>query len=192
MPWAVVRLQLARVAILLIGTLSIGLVWWSILHRLSPISRQVRDRSVEMARLANEVQDLEMNWRARDAAETELRFKQAETLLVAGEPSLLKWQKETERVAEALALQASTQAGKAKAYDDARVGLALLPLSIDVRPLESLQATNRPYARLLEFTRLLDASSKRLDMVEFTVRGSSNSIQQAKMVVDVWSRIPQQ
>ena len=186
-PWPVLRRQLARLVLLLIVAASGGLVWWSISHRLLPVSRQVHDTSMEMANLASDVQELEMSWRASDVEEGERRFRKAQAQLVAGELGLAGWQREVERAAEVLALQATTQAGKARIRGAGQEGLVFFPVTIELRPLESSATTNTPYARLLELTRWLESSGKRMELVDLAVRGSSNSAQQARIAVNVWA-----
>lgn len=186
-PWPVVRRQLARLALLLIVAAAGGLVWWSISHRLLPVSRQVHDASMEMAGLASNVQELEMSWRGSDAEEGERRFRKAQAQLVAGDLGLAGWQRELERAAEVLALQATTQAGKPKTCGPGQEGLVFFPVTLELRPLEAGATTNSPYARLLELTRWLESSGKRIELVDVAVHGSSNSVQQARITVNVWA-----
>jgi hypothetical protein len=187
LPWPVVRRQLARLALVLIVTASAGLVWWSISHRLLPVSRQVHDASMEMASLASNVQELEMSWRGSDAEEGERRFRKAQAQLVAGDLGLAGWQRELERAAEVLGLQAATQAAKPKTRGPGQEGLMFFPVTLELRPLETAAVTNSPYARVLELTRWLECSGKRIELVDLAVHGTSNSVQQARITVNVWA-----
>jgi hypothetical protein len=186
-PWPVLRVILIRFAMLAIVIGSCALVWWSISRRLMPATLQVREKSQAMALLANEVQQLEAGWNGVEAEQTDGKFKRARSRLFTSNESLLTWQRQTERQADALALQPSAQPGQPRAHPAAKLDLSLLPLTVDIRPREIPRSTNTAYRRLLHFARALEAPDKRIDVTDLSVTASSNSMQQVTLVLNVWT-----
>jgi len=188
-PKSALWVLVLRLVILVIVLVCSVLIWWSISRRLLPAGRQLHDKAAVMSRLENEVQQLEMNWNIAEAEQTESRFQQAKATLITGPEMLAKWQKDNERRAraQALVLLPPTEARKSRPFPGARQGLGLLLVAMDLRPLETGRATNSPYRCLLEFTRLLQDSGKRFDLTELSANGSSNSLQQARLVLHLWT-----
>ena len=56
-----------------------------------------------------------------------------------------------------------------------------------MRPITAGVRTNSPYLRLLTLTRNLTSRKKRVDLVELTAGGGSNSVSQATLALDLWS-----
>jgi hypothetical protein len=184
-PWPVLRTILVRLAKLaVLVACSLGL-WWSVSRRLLPASEQVRRKTAEMTRLANDVQQLELNWNPKLVAETDMRFAQTRQHLFL-EETLAQWQKEIERKADTLALQPLAQLGRDRFHLAGHEDLALQPLSIDLRPLEGPATTNSAYRRLIQFAQMLQPQDKRVDLVDLSVSANSNSVQQAKFLLNLW------
>jgi hypothetical protein len=58
---------------------------------------------------------------------------------------------------------------------------------VEVRPSAPGVRTNSPYLRLLSFAQNLSSQNKRVDLVELKASGSSNSVSEAHLALQLWS-----
>ena len=186
-PRSVVLSTLVRGLMLLVFGLSVWLVWRSV-DRLDPVQRSLRAKDSERAGLANDVQQLEMQWNAGESERTEERFKEASELLFAGPEERDRWQQEIKRHGFSAAFDATVQLGSARPHPKTNHHLSLQPVTINLLPAAFGRSTNAPYQRLLSFARTLENSKRRVDVLEFSVDGGSNSVRQARAVLEVWAR----
>jgi hypothetical protein len=186
-PRSVVRSTLVRVLMLLVFGFSVWLAWRGV-KRLEPVQQSLRDKDSERATLANDVQKLEMQWNAAEAERTEERFKAAGELLFAGPEERDRWQQEIKRHGFSAAFDATVQLGSARPHPQSEHNLSVQPVTINLMAAPFGRSTNPPYQRLLSFARTLENSKRRVDVLEFSVDGGSNSVRQARAVLELWAR----
>jgi hypothetical protein len=179
---------------LLIVAGSLWLVCWS-LQRLPRVNRQLQSKTAEMSILANaveqldrEVEQMKQDWDAEEARRTEAEFNDSRATLFAGREEVVAWQLEIERQARALDFEASVQLGTPVPYAEAEQKLSLHQAIVEIQPTTASRSTNSAYQRLLAFTRSLETPKRRMDIVELSATGSSNSVRQARAVVQLWSQ----
>ena len=178
--------MLLRFGMLLAVAACATLVWWSVSRRLLPATRELRDQTVAMTRLAREVEELEKNWNEEEVQRTEERYKQAQELLFNSDADLLDWKEETEREAVAMNLAATTQTNQARPHATEST-LALRPVNVRIDPVPVIRTTNSPYRRFLGLAETLQKQAKRVDLLELSVTGNSNSLQRANLTLEAWA-----
>lgn len=187
-PKPVRQALLIRLAMALVIAGSVWLALWSYFSRFAPVNGEYRARTTEQLSLGNDVQQLEMRWDPMDADRTEDHYQQAQKLLFDRPEEHQAWQREIRRQGQAFGLDANPQLGNARPHEKTNQPIALLQATVEIHPIGVPTATNSPYQRLLGFTRLLETGNKRTDLIEFSAHGSSNSVQHAKAVFQLWSR----
>src|SRR6266446_1520501 len=89
LPEGFVRAFLARFVLLLVFSGSLALTWWSV-NRLAPVEKKLQTQSDKLARLEDDVMQIELRWNPREAEQVAGKFKQAQELLFAGNDELLR------------------------------------------------------------------------------------------------------
>ncbi len=83
----------------------------------------------------------------------------------------------------------SVNAGITKTQDCPLPGkrFSIYSATLDVASITPGVRTNSPYLRVLNFARDLASEKKRVDVVELEARGGSNSVNQARLGLQLWS-----
>jgi len=182
-----VRTLLVRLAMLLVLAGSVWLAWWSV-DRFLVMQRLQREKDSERAGVVDEVQRLELKWDAGDAERAEARFKEAGELLFAGPEERAGWQKEIQREGLLQAFATTVQLGPARPHAATEHKLSTLRATLDLQAAPAARSAKSPYARLLGFAEILEKGERRVDLVELSVLGNSNSVRQASAVLQLWSQ----
>lgn len=178
---------LVRLVMAVVLAVSVWLALWSYFKRFQPVVLEYWQKTAEHARLVNEVQRLELNWNAVEAARTETQFTKAQAQLLSGPEALADWEQQIEREALNLALTATPRLSPPQPYTAKEVRLTNILAVVDLQPAAIAGTTNGPYHRLLGFIRLLQDSAKRNDLVALDASGRSNSVEHARAVLQLWS-----
>ena len=175
-----------RLALLLVFGASVALAWWSI-NRLPASELKLARQSTKITELENQIEDFGRRWDAQEAEQIVGRFKQSQEQLFANQDEVGGWQAELKRQADQLAV--SVSAGLTKTQDCPLPGkrFSIMSTKVDVRPTTPGVRTNSPYLRLLSFAQNLSAQNKRVDFVELKAIGSSNSVSEAHLDLQLWS-----
>ncbi len=186
-PRSFVRSTVARLGMATVLVLAVGLALWSFFLRLRPVIREFQEKTTLMTDLGNEVQQLQLNWDTLDANRTDEKFVAARKQLFAGPADTERWQTDVKNQTLGLAWETRIQMGAARPLPQTNQQLAVLPATLSLQPSAAARQTNSPYNRLLLFLRDLARADKRIDLVELSANGSSNSVEQARAVVHLWS-----
>jgi hypothetical protein len=162
---------------------SVLLLHWSLFVRLLPVTRQHQDRATQMTRLADEVERLRLKWDPQAVELIRSRFQAARQSLFGGSNDLNRWRTGLEREAGSRALEAGLTLGEPQTNAAINRSFASVKAELEVWPLTVLGFTNSPYQRVLGYFDDVVDSPKRVDLIELSVRGNSNSIQQARAVL---------
>jgi outer membrane murein-binding lipoprotein Lpp len=184
---SLLRTSLVRLGMLLILVFSAWLVWGSV-SRLTLANRQLRQKSSQVAALADEVQQLERKMDAAEIARLEERFKEASDLLFVGPEECIALEKSLRDQAAALELDARILRGPTRSVTNGEHKVLIFPMTIAVEPAPDHLSTNSPYQRVLGFTRMLQTPRQRVDLLELMVSGDSNSVRRAQVAVQLWSQ----
>jgi hypothetical protein len=182
----------ARMLMLSVFLLSVGLVGWSLhqLYRDLPVlGRQIRDKDSTRAALAGEVQQLEMTWDAAAMEKLEAQCRDARELLFADAQEQEKWSNELKQRARALAFEMEFRRDPAQPHPATNQAIALVPATLQVKPLQRGGGlTNSPYERLLDLAASFENSRRRIDVTELSVTSDSNSVYQTRATLRLWAQ----
>jgi hypothetical protein len=176
-----------RVVMLILFIGALWLVIWSA-NRLPPLNREIERESMRVAQLADEVGQLQIAWNAAEAEQVTKTVKETRAQFFATPEEYTKWQQEIQSQTAPLGLDASSQLLKSKPTPEEKFSVMPAVIAIDVQPSPESAVTNSPYRRLLEFGKTLTHPNKRVDVTELLVTGNSNSVQQARIEVQLWSQ----
>jgi hypothetical protein len=186
---AQLRIQrlLVRLGMFAVLALSLWLLWWSLFVRLAPVHRQFQEKTRDLSELADQVDKLKLQWPAPRLEQLAAQYQDAQGLLFADPEAVADWAKGIPLQAAPMGLEAAIQLGAPQAGPEPAAKLSVTRASLNLSPSRTAGITNTPYQRLLTFTGSLAESERRIDLLELSVSGNSNSIQQASVVVRIWS-----
>ena len=184
-PW---RTFLVRLAMVLVITGSVAIALWSLFHRLLPVSQRLRDRTTEMSRLAQEVEQLDLRWNPAQAERIESLYEETQAALFDGETELVDWGDALEQQALSLGLHPTFAWSEPIAESEQDSALRHRTLTLGVQPLEILGIQTSSYRRLLNLVQTLDLSTKRADLVAVSAVGDTNAVQRLEAVFKLWSK----
>src|SRR5216117_2320812 len=175
-----------RLALLFVFAASVALAWWSI-NRLPASENLLARQNTKITELENQIDEFGRRWNPQEAEQIAGRFKQSQEQLFAGQDALGGWQADLKQQADQLAV--SVKPGVTNTQDCPLPGkrFAIMSATVEVRPITPGIRTNSPYLRLLSFAQNLSSQNKRVDLIELKASGSSNSVTEAKMDVQLWS-----
>jgi len=187
LPPGVVKTTLVRLSLFLIFGASLVLAWGSV-NRLQPMEKMLQAQSEKIARLEDDVLKMELKWNQREADEVAAKFRQAQELLFTGGDEVIRWQGELKNQPYQFSLDVKAMAGRTQACPLPNKVFSVIPTTLDMQASLDETATKPPYNRLLDFAQNLTTQKKRVDLVELTVNGNSNSVSQAKMGLQLWAQ----
>ena len=175
-----------RLLLLCVFAASVALAWWSI-NRLPASENLLARQNTKITELENQIDEFGRRWNPQEAEQIAGRFKQSQELLFAGQAEVGGWQAELKRQSDQLAV--SVNAGVTKTQDCPLPGkrFSITLATVDVNPITPGVRTNSPYVRLLNFAQNLTSNNKRVDLMELKAIGSSNSVSEAHLGLQLWS-----
>ncbi len=185
-PQGVSRPLLVRVVLFSVFAASAGLVWWSV-DRLAPLDKKLEQLNTKLAGLENEIQHLELNPNPLLVEQMAAKFRQVEEELFASHDEAIEWP-ELKRSPSRFVLKAEAQVGRTQACPLAGKQFSIVSANLDLQSTPSAASASSPYKQVLEFAQTLTTQKKRVDLVELTVSGNSNSVSVAKMGLQLWAQ----
>ena len=187
LPPAVFRDLKVRLLLLFVFGASAALVVWSIMYRLPDSDKKLAQQNTKIAGIEKEIGDFQDRWNPLEAERIFTSSKQCQEQLLAGHDEVTGWQANLKRRADQFTL--SVNAGITKTQDCPLPGkrFSIYSATLDVRSITPGVRTNSPYLRVLNFARDLASEKKRVDVVELEVRGSSNSVSEARLGLQLWA-----
>src|ERR1043166_3704930 len=177
-----------KVRVLLLGSLvvSVALAWWSI-NRLPDWEKKIQSQNTKIAQLEDEILNLEKRWSDSEAEEVGARCKTVQDQLLSGHDEVMLWQTNLQRRANQFTLSVNT--GVTNTMDCPLPGkrFSIYSATVDVGTISPGVRTNSPYLRLLNFAQSLASDRKRVDLVELSAGGSSNSVPKATLGLQPWA-----
>jgi hypothetical protein len=136
----------------------------------------------------NDILQLELRWDPVDVNATIGRFQQANGQLFSGTNEIARWQEELKRSQAdhfRMAFTAETRGTQASPLPN-KV-FSTTATTIELQSTAGDATVQSPYQRLVEFAQALTTHTKRVDLLELSATGQSNSVSHAKLRVQVWS-----
>jgi hypothetical protein len=188
MPPEVLRSLWVRLAMLVVFAGSAALIWWSV-NRLPPLEKKIEEQNARVAAAENDILQMELRWDPAGARETENRFQQANGQLFSGPEEFARWQQELKlSQTEPFRLAFITQAGRTQASPLPNKVFSTTTAIIELQSITNEAAITSPYQRLVELAESITTHKKRVDLLELSASGNSNSVSHAMLRVQVWSQ----
>jgi len=147
---------------------------------------QGRALAAEIIQLTAGVGKLESLLDRKDQDKWSNSVQSAEMLVFPDQPSIADWLERLKDRMTALGLEGDARFGPTRPVTLSGQKLAIIPLTVEVRPGPSSGDRTRTYQRLLQLFQHLVQSPRRVDFIELTVTGSTNSAGSATAVVELW------
>lgn len=183
------RLNALLIRLVLFSILAgaLGLTSWSI-NRLLRLQAQSKALNTTFSRLSAEVSQMQARWNPATIEPLLGHYRQLSPQLFAGQDALIAWLRELRQQSVPLALEASAEFGQAALPQtpDKKVTTIPATVTIQVKPVASLESGPSPYQRVLRLTQFLGGGVKRVDLVALEVSGSSNSVKRAVATLNFW------
>jgi hypothetical protein len=184
-PPEIYRALLTRAILLTVFAGSVVLVWWSV-NRLAPADRKLEVQNTKIASLEKEIEHLEQKPNPLEAEKTANEYKQAQELLFQGPDEAIGWE-ELRRQASRFTVKVEAQIGKTQACVLSRRQFRIVSANLEFQLNPDNLSTNSPYRSLLEVAQRLTSQKRRVDLVELSVSGNSNSVSTARMGLELWT-----
>jgi len=177
-----------KVRLLLLGIFcaSVALAWWSI-DRLPAWDKKIEQQNAKVAQLEGEILQFELRWNPQEAEQIASRFKLAREQMLAGPEELALWQGDLKRQANQFTVALNKSATNVQACPLPGKRLSVISATVDLGSFTPGTRTNSPYLRLLNFAQNITAEKKRVDLIELSAGGRSNSVTEARMGLQLWS-----
>lgn len=163
------------------------LIWWSI-DRLAPYRQQADVLSEEVTRLNLEIESMERTLaEAGGASAIEHGFQEAQAALLRGRQGVEQWLRELEAASLPVGMDLGISFGKVETRVITNHTVSVVPVELQAQPRLGGINPRSPYRRLLELLQYIATLPHRVDMVEVDVRGGTNSVEQARLALNLWA-----
>lgn len=184
-----------RISLVLLNLGAIGFFWWSLQKVLIPLQKQVRETTTTVTRLISDVDLMERATAEGDVVQVRGKFGDVRSWMFVGRPAVEAWLGGLKEKVVPLALDVDFDFSKADATEPATTpgvtnsATAISPtrVSLKVRPAAGVEAVLTPFQRTLQMTQQLTGQEKRVDLVELTATGGSNSVDNVVVVLNLWT-----
>ncbi|HVK59287.1 MAG TPA: hypothetical protein VM735_10935, partial [Candidatus Kapabacteria bacterium] len=154
---------------------SASLVYWSFSKRLQTVSNELKEKTAEMTRVADEIERLRFKWGPQQIEETKAEYSKAKDALLDGEEDMAQWRKTVASEGSMRVLELVEKPGESFSHAILTNEVSIVPVTLTVQPLPILVTTNTPYSRVDGFADSITRNTeKRYDLVSLTVDGNSN------------------
>jgi len=177
---------LERVVVFGVFLASLWLLWWS-WQRIVPLDKQATIMNRRVANLSSEIDQFEQIWNPARIEALTARYQAATEKLFATPEVCNEWTKGLSQLADYLALGLEAKTGTPQQFKVGQAKLSAVPVTLTVRALPGPPGVMTPYKRLIRLVERVVSAEKRAELVGLEVRGASNSIAQAVLVVNLWS-----
>ena len=163
-----------------------GFLLWSSVSRLSHVRAESRNLSRRIAQLSGEIDVMQSQWPSARTQAVATRMPVAEEALFQGPPAIAEWIESVRATAIPLALETDFEFVSARTQALARA-VAVMQTRLQIAPSRDVDSSRPAYHRLLELGQSMARHPQRLDILELTLHGSSNSVGEASALIEVWS-----
>lgn len=179
-----------RLGLFLVVGAALLVIYWSV-NRLLETQRQGAALDQQFARLTGDIELMQTRWSEAKTADLQRRVADARQELFEGAPAVQAWEESIRAEAVPLALDAEIAFTGTRQETMGDQHLTLMQATIDLAPAEGVASERSSYRRVLDFSQRLAAQSRRLDLLELSVQGGSNSVGRARAVVELWATDPE-
>jgi hypothetical protein len=164
---------------------ALALLYWSVFVRLLPITSEHNSKARQMTRAADELEMLRRKFSPEEIEALRTRYARAQEALFDLKDGATDWQTQIEEQARVGTLDLKVKVGAPAAASTNVNGISAITAEVTLQPSVITGTNVTAYARLLKFTGGLASSSKRVELLELSVTGDSNSVSQAQVVMQL-------
>ncbi|MGE3312952.1 MAG: hypothetical protein AB7O66_23530 [Limisphaerales bacterium] len=163
-----------------------GFLLWTSVSRLVRARTQSREVTRRIAQLSGEIDVMRAQWPGSRTQAIADRLPAAQASLFSGPPAVAEWIESVRARAIPLDLETEFEfaGARTQAFDR---NVAVLRTRLRVVPDHDATPSKPTYHRLLALGDHLARQPRRLDVLELSVRGDSNSVTEASAVIEMWS-----
>ena len=183
-----------RISLVVLNLGSVAFFWWSLTKVLMPLQKQTQDTNLIVTRLISEVDRMERVLAEGDVEQVRGKYGDVRSWLFVGRPAVEAWLGGLKEQVVPLALDVEFDFTADPAPATATTTTTNAPLTINptrvtlkVRPAPGIEAVASPFQRTLQLTQRLTEQEKRVDLVELTATGGSNSVENVTVVLNLWT-----
>lgn len=177
-----------RIVVFSVVTIA-GVLLWTSVSRLVRVRSESRDLTRRIAHLSGEIDVMRSQWPSSRTQQVASRIPAAEATLFQGPPAVAEWIESVRAAAIPLALETDFEFVGAHTQALNRA-IAVMQTRLHIAPDRDSESVRPSYNRLLELGQSIARHPKRLDVLELSVSGSSNSVGEATALIEVWSDTP--
>jgi len=130
---------------------------------------------------------LELNPNPLLVEQMSARFKQVQEELFASHDEAIDWP-ELKRSPSRFVPKLEEQVGRTQACPLPGKQFSIIAANLNLQSTPESIAAASPYKQVLDFAQTLTTQKKRVDLMELTVSGNSNSVSMAKMGLQLWAQ----
>jgi hypothetical protein len=180
------RKILERALLLVVGSASIAVIWWSI-ARLQKAQHESAIAGLNASRIANEVEMMQGQWTGQSTQDLSLRFTSARDSLFGDAPELAAWRSAIEERAIPLAFQTNIRFTGSRTQAVGQASIAFVQVALDIVPTAGVPGVRSAYQRLVDLAHHIVTQPKRVDLSELSIESVSNVVTRASMTIDLWA-----
>lgn len=178
---------LLRTTLFVTVILSAGLIYWAYAKRLQPVTKEQRDKTSQMGRIADEIEQLRFKWGPQQIEETKAEYAAVKATLFGNEDEVLAWKKAVRAESDMRVLELQMEVGDPVPHPALTNEVSIRPVTLELWPMTILVSTNTPYSRVVNFANGMMRGGKRYELAELTVEGNSNSVGHAKATLNLFT-----
>ena len=187
-PRSAKSVWLLRSALLMAVVGSALLVYWAYAKRLQPVTKEQREKTAQMTRIADDIEQLRFKWGPQQVEETKAEYAAAKAVLFSGEEDIETWKTRVRSEASMRVLELVENVGEPAPFPGLTNEVSVVPMTLELEPTPILVTTNTPYSRVLAFADgVMARSDKRFELVSLRVEGNSNSVAKAVAVINLFT-----
>lgn len=124
---------------------------------------------------------------AGGAAAIEQGFQEAQAALLPGRQGIEQWLQELEAASLPMGLDLVVSFGRPETRVITNHTFSVVPAEVQAQPRVGGLNPRSPYRRLLELLQHLATLPHRVDLVEVDARGGTNSVERARITLNLWA-----
>lgn len=181
-----------RISLVVLNVGAVAFFWWSLTKVLVPLQSQTRETNVTVTRLISEVDRMERVWAEGDVEQVRSKYGDVRSWMFVGRPAVETWLSGLKEQVVPLALDvdfdfSADPASATATTTNATPAINPTRVALKVRPAPGIEAVASPFQRTLQLTQRLTGQEKRVDLVELSATGGSNSVENVTVVLNLWT-----
>jgi hypothetical protein len=181
-----------RISLVALNFGAIAFLWWSLQTVLLPLQKQARDANITVTRLISEVDRMERVWAEGDVAQVRSKFSDIRSWMFVGRPAVEAWLGALKEQVLPLALDVDFDFSKSDTVQpdtatNAHILINPARVSLRIQPVAGIEALASTFQRTVQLSQQLAGLEKRVDLVELTAAGGSNSVASTVVVLYLWT-----